>query len=113
MYATQLNSRAIYANVGIRYSVFDSMLSCGNPTVVEETKASATMSADVKASLDINLSTKSSTVTKGETKMKKRTSHKTDTVTIRAKASVVFSIIAGLAFTLLTASSILNVSSHG
>ncbi len=92
--------------------VFDNKLCRGIPTVQEEAKASAALSADVDASFGFNLLAKSSTVTQGENKMKKRTT-KTDTVKPQLKASVVLTITFVLALTLLTANPILKASSHG
>jgi hypothetical protein len=93
--------------------VFDNKLRRGIPTVQEEAKASASMSADVDASFGLNFSTKSSTMTQGENKMDKTIITKTDTVKLQLRASVILTITFVLALTLLTASSIFNASSHG
>ena len=92
--------------------VFDNKLRRGIPTVQEEAKVSASMSADVDASFGLNLLTKSSTVTQGENKMMKLTT-KTDTVKLQLRASVIVTITFVLSLTFLTASSIFKASSHG
>ncbi len=91
--------------------VFDNKLRRGIPTVQEEVKTSAAVSADVDASFGFNRSTKSSTVTQGENKMLQTT--KIDTVKLQLRASVILTITFVLALTFLTASSIFKASSHG
>jgi hypothetical protein len=90
---------------------FDIRLSRGN-TVQEEAKAKASGSAKVDASLEINHSTKSSVKTKGDKKMKEQTETRTDHLTVRAKGTLVVSIIVGLVL-MLTTGLTASTPSHG
>jgi hypothetical protein len=92
--------------------LFDSRLSCGKTTDrKEEAQLLGSLSADVDASLEINRFDKSSTVRQGETMTTNYTT-KTDNVKVKAKGTLVITIILGLA-TLLTTSLIAKTSFHG
>jgi len=91
--------------------LFDSTLSRGEPTVREEGKAAASVSADVGASLEINHSTESM-ATRGDKKMTEQTTAKTDHLKVQAKGSIVISIIVGLALLLATGLTA-HTPSHG